>query len=71
MRTPIFLRLEGVPLTQLVPFLNDLTRADAALRVTGIDLTAPALPPAPGEAEVWTADLTLSESTVAAEAAAP
>lgn len=64
LRTPIFLRLEGVTLARLVPFLNDLA-SGSAVRVTGIDLTAPVGPVAQSSVdEIWSADLTLSESSV-------
>ncbi len=63
LRTPIYLRLENVTLARLVPFLTDLARGDTSLRVTGIELSAPIGLPANGE-ETWTADLTLSESSI-------
>ena len=65
-RTPIYLRLDGVSLRRLTTFVHALTRDDASLRVTGIDLTAPAAGGARTEAgEIWDVDLTLSQTGIA------
>ena len=70
LRTPIFLRLDGVTLRQVVTFVHELTAADASLRATGLEFATP--PPGAGPVtigqELWTADLTLSESGVAPRA---
>ena len=65
-RTPIYLRLDGVSLRRLTTFVHALTQDDASLRVTGIDLTAPAAGGASAEAgETWDVDVTLGETGIA------
>ena len=69
-RTPVYLRLDGVTLAQTVTFLHALSAAPgSSLRTTGIELSAPTGPAAatarPGGGEVWTADLTVSQTSLA------
>ncbi len=72
LRTPVFVRLDGVSLAQTVTFLRALSGPAAGVRTTGIELTAPAGPAAAvaspvaspaGGPELWTADLTLSQTS--------
>lgn len=66
-RTPVYLRLESVDLRRLTTFIHVLTEDDASLRVTGIDLSAPAATaPRTNTGENWDVDLTISQSGVAA-----
>ena len=55
--TLVFLRLEPLPLRQLVTFLHEHAAADAASRTKAIELSTA---PTPGVDQLWLADVTLA-----------
>ena len=63
----VFLRLESIPLRELVTFLHAHAAADAASHAKAIELSAPRHQ---GANDLWLADVTLAYTTYAPPAAA-
>jgi hypothetical protein len=61
--TPVYLRMRGLTLRQLVTFLHQLSESNTNVRAKSIELSPPEGQPTPtpaGDAEQWTGDVTLA-----------